>query len=337
MANPDGTFEYQYFLKDHLGNTRVTFTQTGEVIQEDSYYPFGMNMTGLSHQNGLDYKNKYLYNGKELQDEFGLGWYDYGARFYDPVLGRFHVQDTYAEKYFDLSAYQYGANNPIANIDINGDSIWFTTQYNRNNELTGVTMHVTGKVINQSDDDIDMDEAISDLTEDLADTFEGRFEMNGNDIEFNTDVQLEKANSMDDVDKSDHLFVLANANGDYSGATSEIGGKVMHIYSGDYPSNSWYSPGWSTTQTARHEFGHAAGLEHSSYRGDLMRKRNGGYNINSIQLKTVYLNRKRLNKGPNSTKMLWKTIPYPGIKAYNTTTRRYEKGHINNYGISIKK
>jgi len=49
IANPDGTFEYQYFLKDHLGNTRVTFTQTGEVIQEDSYYPFGMSMTGLSH------------------------------------------------------------------------------------------------------------------------------------------------------------------------------------------------------------------------------------------------------------------------------------------------
>ena len=29
MANTDGTFEYQYFLKGHLGNTRVTFTETG--------------------------------------------------------------------------------------------------------------------------------------------------------------------------------------------------------------------------------------------------------------------------------------------------------------------
>ena len=132
MANSDGTFEYQYFLKDHLGNTRVTFTETGEVIQEDSYYPFGMAMTGLSYQNGSDYKNKYLYNGKELQDEFGLGWYEYGARFYDAVLGRWNVPDPMAEDYFSLSSYNYVGNNPLAFIDPNGMNLdWFQ------NEKTG--------------------------------------------------------------------------------------------------------------------------------------------------------------------------------------------------------
>ena len=52
-----------------------------------------------------------------------LNWYDFGARFYDPALGRFFTQDAYAEKYLDLSSYQYGANNPIRFIDVNCDSI----------------------------------------------------------------------------------------------------------------------------------------------------------------------------------------------------------------------
>lgn len=50
-------------------------------------------------------------------------WYDYGARFYDPALGRFHTQDRFSEKYLDFSPYQYAANNPILFIDVNGDSI----------------------------------------------------------------------------------------------------------------------------------------------------------------------------------------------------------------------
>jgi RHS repeat-associated protein len=123
MANPDGTFEYQYFLKDHLGNTRVTFTETGEIIQENSYYPFGMAMNGLNYETGLDYKNKYLYNGKELQDEFGLEWYDYGARFYDPQLGRWHVVDNKAEKYYGITQYAYAINNPLRFIDPDGNVI----------------------------------------------------------------------------------------------------------------------------------------------------------------------------------------------------------------------
>ena len=52
-----------------------------------------------------------------------MNWYDYGARFYDPQIGRFTTQDRYAEKYLNFTPYQYGANNPIRYIDINGDSI----------------------------------------------------------------------------------------------------------------------------------------------------------------------------------------------------------------------
>lgn len=46
---------------------------------------------------------------------------------YDAALGRFHVQDAFAEKYIDFSPYQYGANNPVLMIDVNGDSLNFSS------------------------------------------------------------------------------------------------------------------------------------------------------------------------------------------------------------------
>jgi len=68
--------------------------------------------------------SNYLCNGKELQDEslvgVNLDWYDYGARFYDPQIGRWHVVDPLAEKICNFSFYSYGQNNPLGNIDVGG-------------------------------------------------------------------------------------------------------------------------------------------------------------------------------------------------------------------------
>ena len=72
---------------------------------------------------------KCVWNAQK-QPKTGVGMYDYGARFYDPQLGRFHTQDRFAEKYIDFSPYQYGANNPVRFIDINGDSLWISYRGN---------------------------------------------------------------------------------------------------------------------------------------------------------------------------------------------------------------
>ena len=62
-------------------------------------------------------ENGYKYNGKELNEDFGLGLYDYGARWYDPAMGRWNQIDPLSEKYFSQTGYQYVSNNPVLMID----------------------------------------------------------------------------------------------------------------------------------------------------------------------------------------------------------------------------
>src|SRR5690606_6710717 len=66
---------------------------------------------------------KYKYNGKEYEDSFGLSMYEYGARNYDPAVGRFFNIDRLSEKYETLSPYNYTANNPTRFVDVNGEWI----------------------------------------------------------------------------------------------------------------------------------------------------------------------------------------------------------------------
>ena len=96
--------------------------QSGTVEETNHYYPFG----GVFATAGNT--QPYKYNGKEFDTKKGLNWYDYGARHYDTALGRFTTNDRFAEKYYSMSPYQYGANSPVVNIDVNGDSIRICTE-----------------------------------------------------------------------------------------------------------------------------------------------------------------------------------------------------------------
>jgi RHS repeat-associated protein len=63
-----------------------------------------------------------LYNGKELVDNYGLQWYHYGARYYDPQLGRWHAIDPSDEAH---GPYIYVQNSPVNGLDPNGKETYF--------------------------------------------------------------------------------------------------------------------------------------------------------------------------------------------------------------------
>ncbi|RKS26180.1 RHS repeat-associated protein [Flavobacterium endophyticum] len=145
-------YSYVYNYTDHLGNIRLSYAQDPEnpnalkIIEESHYYPFGLKHANYNSDQ-LAFKEKdpgpglmlmaaaaavdpvpqfaynYKYNGKELQNELNLNVYDFGNRNYDSSIGRFLNMDRFTEKYYNLSPYQYGANNPIIFNDIKGDSI----------------------------------------------------------------------------------------------------------------------------------------------------------------------------------------------------------------------
>jgi RHS repeat-associated protein len=64
--------------------------------------------------------NRYLYNGKELLDDLNLNLYDFGARYFDPVIGRWTSPDPMASEREWLSPYNYVQNNPLNRFDPDG-------------------------------------------------------------------------------------------------------------------------------------------------------------------------------------------------------------------------
>lgn len=107
-----------YYLTDHLGSIRVIIEEDGTVLSHTDYYPFGMQIPGrvmssLSH-------DFFKYIGKQLDDEYGLNWLDFGWRPLDPEIGRWVNVDPLAGANPAWSPYAYAYNSPMVFIDIDG-------------------------------------------------------------------------------------------------------------------------------------------------------------------------------------------------------------------------
>jgi RHS repeat-associated protein len=106
-------------------NDNITDSFEAIVLQQQSYYPFGMMMPELQYS-AEEGEYRYGFNGMERDDEVkGSGnSYDFGARMYDNRLGRWWSIDKHFMKYPFTSSYNFGLNNPLYWIDPDGNDVY---------------------------------------------------------------------------------------------------------------------------------------------------------------------------------------------------------------------
>jgi RHS repeat-associated protein len=160
-------FKFEYSLKDHLGNLRVScrcgepkrdaqgvIIPTGQpgagieplaVVQEQHYDAWGLAFTTVSSSEVENLQDRFKYNGKELLTDLDLGWNDYGARMYMSEIGRWNGVDPHADNYFSSSSYCYVDNSPLYSIDPDGKDI-IILNVNKQNEKGRAGYHLAALI-----------------------------------------------------------------------------------------------------------------------------------------------------------------------------------------------
>ena len=246
-------FSYEYTINDHLGNARVSFDIFNGIarkVQENDYYPFGLPINRYA----LGTSNKYMYNGKELQEE--LTMYDFGARFYDPVIARWNVVDGLAEKYYTSSPYNYVDNNLIVRIDPDGNDWIMSTSKDKDGQLIINLTYYTA-VMNSSGKKIDMKQFMANQVKEFENVF-GQGNVNAQMLirEVKSPDQLNDFESLIDIQSANKF---ENKDGLVVGGDATMGGKFLRLNAAviDKQGN------FMDKKTLIREIGYTGGLYHT--------------------------------------------------------------------------
>jgi RHS repeat-associated protein len=139
---------YMYIYCSNESNVDVFFDNLevihsrGPLIEENTYYPYGLKMAGISANSAGSMENRWKFNGKELQskefaDASGLDLEDYGARMFDAQIGRWMCPDPKADAYYQLSPYHYTACSPVNAIEVDGRLFIFANGFMKDHWVKG--------------------------------------------------------------------------------------------------------------------------------------------------------------------------------------------------------
>ncbi|MBI5027194.1 MAG: hypothetical protein HZC12_10815 [Nitrospirae bacterium] len=129
-----------YYHTDHLGSSSIITDATGAKVQGIYYYPYGGTRSSTGTAN-----IKHKFTGQEEDAETGL--YYYGARYYDPILGRFISADSIVQDPFypqSLNRYSYALDNPLKYVDPNGQIPWLVVAMIVGAVIGGVSAAIQG-------------------------------------------------------------------------------------------------------------------------------------------------------------------------------------------------
>ena len=279
--------KYHYYLKDHQGNNRVVISQSGTVEETSHYYPFGGVFASAGNV------QPYKYNGKELDTKKGLNWYDYGARHYDAVLGRFITVDALYDKHFKVSPYVYCGNEPVGRIDPDGNDWRVQTHYNRETDKIEYKITVRAALINNSNNK-ELD--IKTLAVQIVEQVNAAYTISGDDFVSTMDMQLRTVNSVDDIKDTEHVLQIVDQDmltkTDKSVVMAETYKNSLDVKIGTKAVSNMLNN--DDNRTFAHELGHSGGLGHTMNVENLMTQKKVIQDFDGDYLKATQLNRSQI-------------------------------------------